>query len=139
MKTKMKVKLDGAKIPTRAHETDAGLDLYARETAIIYAKENHIFDTGVHIELPKNTVGFLKSRSGLYMNHGITSEGVVDEGYVGSIRVNLVNHSDTPYVVNKGDKISQLVIIPILKPELEIVDSLEDTERGENGFGSSGK
>ena len=135
----MKVKLDGAKIPTRAHETDAGLDLYARETAIIYAKENHIFDTGVHIELPKNTVGFLKSRSGLYMNHGITSEGVVDEGYVGSIRVNLVNHSDTPYVVNKGDKISQLVIIPILKPELEIVDSLEDTERGENGFGSSGK
>ena len=135
----MKVKLDGAKIPTRAHETDAGLDLYARETAIIYAKENHIFDTGVHIELPKNTVGFLKSRSGLYMNHGITSEGVVDEGYVGSIRVNLVNHSDTPYVVNKGDKISQLVILPILKPELEIVDSLEDTERGENGFGSSGK
>lgn len=135
----MKVKLDGARIPTRAHETDAGLDLYARETAIIYAKENHIFDTGVHIELPKNTVGFLKSRSGLYMNHGITSEGVVDEGYVGSIRVNLINHSDTPYVVNKGDKISQLVILPILKPELEIVDSLEDTERGENGFGSSGK
>ena len=73
------------------------------------------------------------------MNHGITSEGVVDEGYVGSIRVNLINHSDTPYVVNKGDKISQLVIIPILKPELEIVDSLKDTERGENGFGSSGK
>lgn len=135
----MKVKLDGAKIPTRAHETDAGLDLYARETAIIYAKENHIFDTGVHIELPKNTVGFLKSRSGLYMNHGITSEGVVDEGYVGSIRVNLINHSDTPYVVNKGDKISQLVILPILKPTIEIVADLEDTERGENGFGSSGK
>ena len=135
----MKIKLDGAKIPTRAHETDAGLDLYARETAIIYAKENHIFDTGVHIELPKNTVGFLKSRSGLYMNHGITSEGVVDEGYVGSIRVNLINHSDTPYVVNKGDKISQLVILPILKPTIEIVADLEDTERGENGFGSSGK
>lgn len=137
----MKIKLDEGttKLPTRAHEADAGLDLYARETAIIYAKENHIFDTGVHVELPKNTVGFLKSKSGLYMNHGITSEGVVDEGYVGSIRVNLVNHSDTPYVVNKGDKISQLVILPILKPTLEIVDSLEDTERGSNGFGSSGK
>ena len=136
----MKTKLDkGAKLPTRAHEADAGLDLYARETAIIYAKENHIFDTGVHIELPKNTAGFLKSRSGLYMNHGITSEGVVDEGYVGSIRVNLINHSDTPYVVNKGDKISQLVILPILKPTIEIVADLEDTERGENGFGSSGK
>jgi dUTP pyrophosphatase len=136
----MKIKLDkGAKLPSRAHEADAGLDLFARETAIIYAKENHIFDTGVCVQLPKNSVGFLKSKSGLYMNHGITSEGVVDEGYTGSIRVNLVNHSDTPYVVNKGDKISQLVILPILKPELEIVDSLEETERGDKGFGSSGK
>jgi dUTP pyrophosphatase len=63
----------------------------------------------------------------------------VDEGYTGSIRVKLVNHGNEPYMVNKGDKISQLVILPILKPELEIVDSLEDTERGENGFGSSGK
>ena len=137
----MKIKLDkGAKLPSRAHEADAGLDLYARESAVIKSLGAYVFDTGVHIELPKNTVGFLKSKSGLYMNHGITSgEGVVDEGYTGSIRVNLVNYSDTPYVVNKGDKISQLVILPILKPELEIVDSLEETERGDKGFGSSGK
>ena len=135
----MKVKLDGAKIPTRAHETDAGLDLYSREKVIIFPNESYIFDTGVHIELPQNSVGLLKSKSGLYMKHHITSEGVVDEGYTGSIRVKLVNHGNEPYMVNKGDKISQLVILPILKPTLEIVDSLEDTERGENGFGSSGK
>ena len=105
----------------------------------MYNRESRVFDTGLHIELPKNSVGFLKSKSGLYMKHGITSEGVVDEGYTGSIRVKLINHSDVPYVVNKGDKISQLVILPILKPELEVVDSLEETERGSKGFGSSGK
>lgn len=136
----MKIKLDeGATMPTRAHEADAGLDIYSRETAIVYNRESRVFDTGLHIELPKNSVGFLKSKSGLYMKHGITSEGVVDEGYTGSIRVKLINHSDVPYVVNKGDKISQLVILPILKPELEVVDSLEETERGSKGFGSSGK
>lgn len=135
----MKIKLDGTKMPTRAHEADAGLDLYSREKATIYPHESHIFDTGVHAELPKNSVGFLKSKSGLYMKHHITSEGVVDEGYTGSIRVKLVNHGNEPYMVNKGDKISQLVILPILKPELEVVDSLEETERGSNGFGSSGK
>lgn len=136
----MKIMLDHrATMPTRAHEADAGLDLYSRDTTIVYAGESAVFDTGVHIELPKDTVGFLKSKSGLNVKHGITSEGVIDEGYTGSICVKLYNHSDTHYVVNKGDKISQLVILPILKPELELVDSLEDTERGNNGFGSSGK
>ena len=136
----MKIKLDeGAIMPTRAHEADAGLDVYSRESVILMSGDSCIFDTGVHIELPKNSVGFLKSKSGLYMNHGITSEGVVDEGYTGSIRVKLINHSDVPYLVNKGDKISQLVILPILKPELELVDSLEETERGSKGFGSSGR
>ena len=136
----MKIMLDeGAYMPTRAHETDAGLDLYARETAIVYGGNSAEFDTGVHIELPPDTVGFLKSKSGLMVNHGITSEGVVDEGYTGSIVVKLFNNSDGYYVVNRGDKISQLVILPILKPELELVDSLEQTDRGNNGFGSSGR
>lgn len=138
----MKIKLDEGttKLPTRAHETDAGLDLYSREKVIIFPNESYIFDTGVHIELPQNSVGLLKSKSGLWTKHNITSgEGVVDEGYTGSIRVKLVNHGNEPYMVNKGDKISQLVILPILKPTLEIVDSLEETERGSNGFGSSGK
>ena len=95
-------------------------------------------ETGVHIQLPKNTVGFLKSKSGLNVKYGITSEGVIDAGYTGSIMVKLYNHSDNTYRVRKGDKISQLVILPCLLPELEAVDSLEDTERGTGGFGSSG-
>lgn len=136
----MKIKLDeGAKMPTRAHDTDAGLDLYARDTQIVCAKESAIFDTGVHIELPVGTVGMLKSKSGLNVKHGITSEGVIDVGYTGSIVVKLYNNSGYDYKVNKGDKISQLVILPILTPELELVDVLDETDRGSNGFGSSGK
>lgn len=136
----MKIMLDkGAIMPTRAHSTDAGLDLYARETCIVSARESQKFDTGVHIELPPNSVGFLKSKSGLNVKHGISSEGVIDEGYTGSIVVKLYNNSGRDYLVNKGDKISQLVILPIIKPDLELVDSLDDTERGNNGFGSTGK
>lgn len=136
----MKIMLDeNAKMPTRAHSTDAGLDLYARETQIVPARESAKFDTGVHIELPPNTAGFLKSKSGLNVKHGITSEGVIDVGYTGSIVVKLYNHSGYDYKVNEGDKISQLVILPILTPELELVDSLIETDRGTNGFGSTGR
>ncbi|MBR2478928.1 MAG: dUTP diphosphatase [Clostridia bacterium] len=137
---KIKIKLDnGAKIPTRAHETDAGLDLYARDEQIVPAKESAIFDTGVHIELPEGTVGFLKSKSGLNVKHGIVSEGVIDVGYTGSIVVKLYNHSGYDYRVKAGDKITQLVILPILTPTPYLVDSLEETDRGDNGFGSSGR
>ena len=136
----MKVMLDpGAKMPTRAHSTDAGLDLYAMDTQIVPSKESAIFDTGVHMELPDGTVGFLKSKSGLNVNYGITSEGVIDVGYTGSIKVKLYNHSGRDYTVKAGDKISQLVILPILTPYLELVDKLEDTERGDGGFGSTGR
>ena len=136
----MRIKLDeGAKMPTRAHSTDAGIDLYARETQIIPARESAIFNTGVHIELPPNTVGMLKSKSGLNVKHGITSEGVIDVGYTGSIVAKLYNNSGYDYKVNAGDKITQLVILPILTPELEEVDELEETDRGTNGFGSTGR
>ena len=139
-KSKLNIKLDkGAKLPTRAHATDAGLDLYAMEDQIISARESAEFDTGVHIELPAGTVGFLKSKSGLNVKHGITGEGVIDVGYTGSIRVKLYNHSGTDYRVKAGDKISQLVILPILAPSLELVEELGESERGENGFGSSGR
>lgn len=136
----MKLMLDdGAIMPTRAHDTDAGLDLYAMEGQIVPAKESAIFDTGVHIELPNGTVGMLKSKSGLNVKHGLTGEGVIDVGYTGSIKVKLYNHSGYDYEVKKGDKISQLVIMPILTPKLELVDSLEETERGDGGFGSTGR
>lgn len=138
----MRIKLDeGAIMPTRAHDTDAGLDLYSREDKKVPAHGSAVFDTGVHIELPKNplTVGFLKSKSGLNIHHNITSDGTIDVGYTGSIRVKLYNHGSVAYAVNRGDKISQLVILPILTPELELVDSLAKTERGDGGFGSTGR
>ena len=137
----MKIILDdGAKMPTKAHFTDAGYDLYARESQIIGAKESATFDTGVHIELPVGTVGMLKSKSGLSVRYGITSEGVIDVGYTGSIVVKLYNHSGTDYKVNAGDKITQLVVLKLADVgELELVEQFEDTERGSNGFGSSGR
>ena len=139
----MRIKLDeGAITPTRAHPTDAGLDLYARETKVIPARWSAKFDTGVHIELPHGTVGMLKSKSGLNVKYGIVSEGVIDVGYTGSIVAKLYNLSDKPYKVNAGDKITQLVIMPYVAPDLggiEIVDELDATDRGDNGFGSSGK
>lgn len=137
---KLKVVLDpGAIMPTRAHELDAGYDIYSREDAVIYQNGSGKFDTGVHIEIPAGYVGFLKSKSGLNVKSGIQSEGVIDAGYTGSICVKLYNHGPKAVEIKKGQKISQLVLLPIITPELEQVDSLEDTERGANGFGSSGK
>jgi dUTP pyrophosphatase len=138
----MKIVIDqGAKLPTRAHDTDAGLDLYCPigEGKVVRARDSALFNTGVHVELPVGTVGMVKSKSGLNCKHGLVSEGVVDVGYVGSIVVKLYNHSDEDYIVRDGDKISQLVVMPILTPELEVVDRLDDTDRGNNGFGSSGR
>lgn len=136
----MKVKLDEtAYMPTRAHKTDAGLDLYSPVDAIIPGLGSRCIDTGVHVELPPNTAGFLKSKSGLNVKHGITSEGVIDVGYTGSIVVKLYNNTPFRYVVKRGDKISQLVILPIVLPNLEEVEELEETERGNGGFGSTGR
>lgn len=129
---------EGGKMPSRAYPTDAGLDLYSPETVIVPAKESVCIDTKIHIELPPNTTGFIKSKSGLNVKHGILSEGVIDVGYTGSIQVKLYNHSGYDYTVHAGDKISQLVILPIITPPLELVDELEERGRGNNGIGSSG-
>lgn len=136
----MKIKLDpGAKMPTRAHETDAGLDLYSPVDALIYNGDSVTIDTGVHVEIPAGYVGMIKSKSGLNVRYNLTSEGVIDCGYTGSIVVKLYNHGRCAVSIEKGQKISQLVILPILLPELELVEDLEDTERGNGGFGSTGK
>lgn len=135
----MKIMLDeGAKV-SRAHEWDAGLDLYAMEEQWVPGECGVEFNTGVHLEIPNGFVGLVKSRSGLHMKQHITTDGVVDAGYTGAIRVKLTNHSIMAYKVKKGDKIAQLVIVPCLIPELELVDSLDETERGDNGFGSTGR
>lgn len=136
----VKIMLDkGAVKPDRAHRQDAGLDIYSRETKPINAHSSAVFDTGVHVEIPDGYVGLLASRSGLNIHHGLTSEGVIDAGYTGSVRVKLYNNSDVPYYVCAGDKISQLIILPMEQPALAVVDSLAETERGNAGFGSTGR
>lgn len=154
---KINIKLDdGAVMPTRAHATDAGLDLYSREDVkVIFPRQmtmfdgdcaavacpiSEIFNTGVHIELPPGFFGKIESKSGLNVKHDIVScGGVVDSGYTGSIHVKLYNLGNKPYTVRKGDKIAQLIIQPYIAPELEVVDKLPDTPRGANGFGSTGR
>lgn len=136
----MKIKLNrGAFVPVRAHDTDAGADLRAPIGAVVPARGSRVIDTGVHIQLPHGYVGMLKSKSGLNVRHGITSEGVIDEGYTGPIKVKLYNHGDEPYKIERGDKITQLVIIPCEYVDFYLVDDLEDSERGSDGFGSTGK
>ena len=136
---KLKVVLDpGAYMPTRAHKADAGLDLYSREDACIFQNSGGEFDTGVHVAIPEGYVGFLKSKSGLNIKHSIQSEGVIDSGYTGSIRVKLFNHGNKAVYIKEGQKISQLVLLPIITPEPVLVDHLEVTERGNGGFGSTG-
>ena len=137
----MKVKLDaGAYMPTRGHETDAGLDIRAKDGQIVCAKESAIFHTGVHVKLPHGCAGVVISKSGLNVNHDITSTGLIDEGYDGEIVIKLYNHGGYDYKVEAGDKISQLVVIPELYEDIEIVDDLEQkSDRGSNGFGSTGR
>ena len=123
---------------TRAHPTDAGLDLYAPRTVVIPARGSAVVDTGVHVSLPERTVGMLKSKSGLNVKKNILGEGVIDEGYTGPIVVKLYNQGDEDVTIEAGQKLIQLVILPILTPALEQVDSLAETDRGAGGFGSTG-
>lgn len=142
----MKIYLDkGAYMPKRAHEYDAGLDI---RTPIDVTVPRHgwaIIDTGVHIEIMAGLAGMLKSKSGLNVNKNITCEGVIDAGYSGSIVAKLYNHGDDEVTFEAGDKITQLVIVPVYiindATKVESIDLLYGgkTERGENGFGSSGK
>ena len=148
----MKIMLDeGAKMPERAHPWDGGLDLHTPDAIMVpetrYSRffdetsvGSAIVDTGVHVEIPEGYVGLIKSKSGLMINHDIVTDGTIDAHYTGPIKVKLFNHSESyDYDVNAGDKIAQLVIVPCLLPELELVDKLEETDRGDNGFGSTGR
>ena len=138
----MKIILDvGAYLPTYAHDADAGMDLRTPVAFIVPAHGSYTVDTGVHIQIPVGQVGFIKSKSGLNVKGGLTATGVVDSGFSGSIRVKLYNHSNDDYMFSRGDKITQLVLLYIAKPEngFEVVDHFEETERGDNGFGSTGR
>lgn len=153
----MKIMLDkGAIMPTRAHPWDAGLDLYAPQDITVPKctisggiREFMVggmaeigcatIDTGVHLGIPEGYVGFVKSKSGLNVNHGLTGEGVIDAHYTGSIRVKLYNHTAKDYHIKAGDKIAQLVILKCELPELELVERFPETDRGNGGFGSTGR
>ena len=136
---KIKVMLDpGAIMPTVAYGTSAAMDLYSMEDAVIFRDGSHIFNTGVHIALPDGCCGMLVSKSGLNFNNGLQSDGLIDPDYRGVVHVKLYNHGNEMVKIKKGQKISQLLILPFIKPEIKLVDKLDKTERGNNGFGSSG-
>lgn len=142
----MRVKLDpGAFMPERAHETDAGYDLKTPydmilpPTTTMHGTGWIVVDTGVHMEIPKGFCGLLVSKSGLNVKNHITGTGLVDSGYTGSIRVKLYNHTDEEHKFERGDKLIQIVILPVHTPRLELAEEIDETERGENGFGSTGR
>lgn len=160
MKLKIKKLHPDAIIPTRSNSTDSGLDLYSIEKCVLLPNERKLIGCGIAIELPdptfmksiKNTNGLdslvmfiweaqIRPRSGLAAKHGITivnSPGTIDSSYRGEIKVILLNNGDNPFVINKGDRIAQMIVCPIIVPDVEEVDELSNTDRGEGGFGSTG-
>lgn len=137
----MKVKLsDGAFVPERAHKEDAGLDLRTPVPFILGAHESYVVDFGVAVEIPIGYYGELMSKSGLNVKHNIQSAGgVIDSGYTGTIRGRITNNSDYDYEFKRGDKVMQLVIKPCLCCGVNVVDELVDSDRGTDGFGSTGR
>ena len=136
----IKFKLDeGAFEPVRAHATDAGADIRTPKQFVLSGRSSAVVKTGVHVELPEGTVGMLKSKSGLNVNSDIVSEGVIDQGYTGEIVVKLYNHGTKPHYFHVGDKITQLVVMPVEFPTYVQADEIGGGERGDAGFGSTGK
>lgn len=134
---------DDAIRPTRAHDSDAGIDLYAAEEAIIEPNGRVGIETGIAIKIPDGHVGLVLNRSGLNFKRDITAAvGVIDSGYTGAIKVMLENHSKygERAAIHKGDKIAQIVIVPCMLGDVEEISrsDLGKTERGSNGFGSTG-
>ena len=144
----LKIRLtDKTLMPTRANKTDAGLDLRASEGKLILASTPTLIDTGVSVQIPPGHVGLVFSRSGL-AKHGITlsnSVGVIDSDYRGNIMVSVICNADNErdVFINKGDRIAQLVVVPIVLPQVWVVDEDDEewlnTARGTGGFGSTGK
>ena len=128
--------------PSYAHDNDAGLDLYSAENYILTPGNIVLIHTGIIVSLPPNTEAQIRPRSGLALEYGITvlnSPGTIDEGYRGEIGVILINHGKQNFMVEIGTKIAQMVIKPVLHVDIEEVINLDNTtDRGENGFGSSG-
>ena len=131
-----------ARLPTRAHDGDAGLDLHALEGAVLGPGERASIPTGIAVEIPPGQAGLVLPRSGLAARHGISvinAPGLIDAGYRGEVRVLLLNtDGEQPFELAAGDRIAQLVLVRVELPELIEVPSLSESARGAGGFGSSG-
>lgn len=135
-----RVRLDpGAFMPERAHATDAGADIRTPVDVLLRAHGSVTVRTGVHVEVPHGCVGMLKSKSGLNVRDDVVSEGVIDEGYTGELVVRLHNLGDRDKLFAAGDKITQLVILPVVYADFMQVDEIGGGERGDDGFGSTGR
>jgi len=129
---------DDNKIPQRQKDDDAGFDLYADESVDIWIGGQATIKTGIRTAIPHGYVGQIWPRSGMAVKHMINVHaGIIDSGYRGEVRVCLINHGERTVEIRKGDRIAQLVVVPYLGESVE-VDNLDETERGEAGFGSSG-
>jgi len=129
-------------LPTRAHSGDAGIDLRSAETVVIAGEGWLSVGTGVAVAIPTGHVGLVAPRSGLAARHGIgvaNGPGVVDAGFRGELRVILINHGQEAVTIERGERIAQLVVVPMVEIEFEEVEELPDSVRGEGGFGSSGR
>ena len=136
----MRIQLDdGAFMPERAHPNDAGLDLKSMYDHDIVPRGSAVCRTGVHVEIPEGYCGILISKSGLNVTEDMTTTGLIDAGYTGQITVKVYNHGNHLRHISTGQKITQLVVVPCLIEELEVVDKISGSARGGNGFGSTGK
>ncbi|QLG73792.1 hypothetical protein HG535_0F03030 [Zygotorulaspora mrakii] len=138
---KVQLRSPDATAPTKGSKTAAGYDIYASKAEIIPAQGQGLVSTDVSFTVPVGTYGRIAPRSGLAVKHGIqTGAGVVDRDYTGEVKVILFNHSQKAFEIKKGDRIAQLILERIVDDaEVVIVESLEDTDRGAGGFGSTGK
>lgn len=128
-------------IPSYAHEGDAGMDLKSAERLTIKAGDRALIKTSVHLAMPKDLVALVHPRSGLALKFGITvlnTPGTIDSNYRGEIGVILFNTSNEDFYIERGDRIAQLVFQNVVHPALKTVDTLDETDRGSGGFGSTG-
>jgi dUTP pyrophosphatase len=137
--TKVQLLSSNAKVPTKANSNDAGFDLYSNIDTIIPAKQRKTVSTGIALQMPEHFAGLIWPRSGLSVKQGIdVLAGVVDSGYRGEIMVCLYNTSDENVSINTGDRIAQIIFQEVPCVLMEVHDSLGSSQRGSNGFGSSG-
>ena len=136
----MRISVDpGAYAPVRGHKEDAGIDIKSMYNHDVPPRGSVVCLTGTHVEIPEGYCGLLVSKSGLNVTEDLTTTGLIDHAYSGQILVKVYNHGTKTRHIAAGQKITQLVVIPCLTDEIEIVDKIEGGERGASGFGSSGK